>query len=86
MTNEFQNGRARAEAVINQKMANAGLPSSNNASYDADFKAGQRDKKAGYYDKWYRYNRRDDGEAYDAGFKSVDFPKGKDITIIEENR
>jgi len=30
-----------------------------------DFKAGQKAKKAGYYDKWYRYNRKDDGAAYD---------------------
>lgn len=30
---------------------------------------GYRDRKAGYYDKWYRYNRRDGGEAYDRGQK-----------------
>ena len=32
-----------------------------------DMAAGYRDRKAGYYDKWYRYNRPDDGAAYDAG-------------------
>jgi len=32
-----------------------------------DFEAGKRDRLAGYYDKWYRYNRLDDGAAYDAG-------------------
>ena len=33
-----------------------------------DFKSGERDAKAGFYDKWYRYNRTDDGAAYDAAF------------------
>ncbi len=32
-----------------------------------DEAAGYRDRKAGYYDKWYRYNRLDDGAAYDKG-------------------
>ena len=32
-----------------------------------DIEAGQRDGKTGVYDKWYRYNRADDGEAYDIG-------------------
>ena len=48
-----------------------------------DFKAGQREKKAGYYDKWYRYNRKDDGAAYDDGFKSVDCTKKDGVQIIE---
>lgn len=46
-----------------------------------DFKAGQRDHKAGVYDKWYRWNRRDDGAAYDDGFKSI--TNDKEINIIE---
>lgn len=46
-----------------------------------DFNSGKSDKKAGFYDKWYRYNRQDSGAAYDAGFKSVEFTK--EITIIE---
>jgi hypothetical protein len=28
---------------------------------------GKRDRLAGYYDKWYRYNREDDGAEYDRG-------------------
>lgn len=32
-----------------------------------DEAAGYRDRKAGYYDKWYRYNRADNGAAYDSG-------------------
>lgn len=28
---------------------------------------GERDRLAGYYDKWYRYNRSDEGAEYDAG-------------------
>ena len=48
-----------------------------------DFKAGQKAKKAGYYDKWYRYNRKDDGSAYDDGFKSVECHKQNGVQIIE---
>lgn len=46
-----------------------------------DFNAGKRDKKGGFYDKWYRWNRQDDGAAYDAGFNSVPFTKP--VQIIE---
>lgn len=47
-----------------------------------DFNSGMSDKKSGYYDKWYRWNRLDDGQAYDAGFQSVDCNK-EEIQIIE---
>lgn len=49
-----------------------------------DFEAGKRDKQSGYYDKWYRYNRKDDGQNYDKGFNSIEFTK--EITIIECNQ
>lgn len=29
-----------------------------------DFNQGQKERMIGYYDKWYRYNRSDDGAAY----------------------
>ena len=32
-----------------------------------DFDRGYNDRLAGYYDKWYRYNRVDDGALYDSG-------------------
>ena len=49
-----------------------------------DFNAGKRDKRSGYYDKWYRYNRKDDGAAYDAGFSEEKFNEKVDgIQIIE---
>jgi hypothetical protein len=47
-----------------------------------DFENGQKDKKAGYYDKWYRWNRKDDGKAYDDGFNSVS-TDALEINIIE---
>ena len=34
---------------------------------EEDFEAGYRDRKAGYYDKWYRRFRPDEGTAYDRG-------------------
>lgn len=33
-----------------------------------DIEQGMQDCKVGIYDKWYRYNRQDDGQAYDAGW------------------
>lgn len=32
-----------------------------------DFEKGYEEAKAGYYDKWYRYNRKDQGYEYDRG-------------------
>ena len=32
-----------------------------------DFLSGYNDRKAHCYDKWYRYNRSDEGKAYDEG-------------------
>jgi hypothetical protein len=49
----------------------------------SDIEQGQCDKKAGYYDKWYRYNRIDDGKAYDKGFNSVECEKIDGVSIVE---
>ena len=34
---------------------------------ERDIEIGYRDRLAEYYDKWYRYNRKDEGKAYDKG-------------------
>jgi len=46
---------------------------------------GYKDRLAGYYDKWYRYNRADDGAAYDRGcVRAVDTGKCPErFTLIE---
>ena len=51
----------------------------------SDEKKGYRDRLSGYYDKWYRYNRKDDGEEYDRGcVKAVDSGKcPESFTIID---
>ena len=36
-----------------------------------DFINGYRDRAAGYYDKWYRYTRADEGRGYDMGVKEA---------------
>lgn len=33
-----------------------------------NYERGKSDCKAGYYDKWYRYNTPQDGRAYDLGW------------------
>lgn len=47
------------------------------------FEAGKRDHYNGYYDKWYRYNAKNDGYSYEMGWRSVN--NNKDIQIIECN-
>lgn len=50
-----------------------------------DEAAGYRDRKAGYYDKWYRYNRADNGAAYDKGcVRAVNEGKCADDFILIE--
>ena len=50
-----------------------------------DEERGFKDRMNGYYDKWYRYNRRDEGAAYDKGVqRAVESGKCKgDVFIIE---
>lgn len=53
-----------------------------------DEKQGYNDRLAGFYDKWYRYNRQDDGAAYDAGcIRAVNSGKIKteQFTLISSN-
>ena len=49
-----------------------------------DEQRGYKDRLAGFYDKWYRYNRPDDGAAYDKGcLRAVDSGKCPDhFTLI----
>ena len=50
-----------------------------------DHLMGKKDRLSGYYDKWYRWNRADDGRAYDAGVKeAIADPRCvADVQIIE---
>jgi len=52
-----------------------------------DEQRGYNDRLAGFYDKWFRYNRQDDGAAYNRGCaRAVDSGKCKDyFTLIECN-
>lgn len=36
-------------------------------THSTDAERGYKDRLAGYYDKWYRYNRPDNGAEYDKG-------------------
>lgn len=41
-----------------------------------DIENGYKERMVGYYDKWYRYNRADEGRAYDLGVRyAADQPK-----------
>ena len=54
----------------------------NETTQQRDERHGAKDAKAGYYDKWYRYNRNDEGEAYDKGFNAAE-NYGQGCQIIE---
>lgn len=52
-----------------------------------DFVAGYRDAKNSMLDKWYRYNRKDGGKIYDAGWQAavkngVAYGNGSKLNII----
>ena len=51
---------------------------------NTDYKRGYEDRLAGFYDKWYRYHRHDDGAKYDRGcVRAVDTDKCPDhFTLI----
>ena len=49
-----------------------------------DYRYAQEDCKQGFYDKWYRYNRKDDGLAYDLGWQHANETyKIEKVTFIE---
>ena len=52
---------------------------------NTDESRGYKDRMAGYYDKWFCYNRQDDGAAYDKGcVRAVNTGKVPDhFTLIE---
>ena len=52
-----------------------------------DIQSGYNDRMVGYYDKWYRYERADEGRAYDIGCRlAMENPKCSDeFHIIEVN-
>lgn len=47
------------------------------------YRAGFNDAMAGCYDKWYRYNSKDNGFSYDCGFKAAKNDGTVISTIIE---
>lgn len=49
-----------------------------------DYETGARDCRYGFYDKWYRYHRSDDGYAYDLGWmKQNEETKNDEVKFIE---
>ena len=65
-----------ANAKLNERIAAI------RETFKRDMEAGARDAKAGFYDKWYRHNRVDEGAAYEAGW-TANKDESKDYQIIE---
>lgn len=50
-----------------------------------DAERGYKDRLAGYYDKWYRYNRPDGGALYDEGYRQgIQAAEREVVTIIPD--
>lgn len=64
--------------------ASASSVDARNAMRARDYEAGQRDRRFGIYDKWYRYNHRDEGKAYDEGWRSSsENDRWNNLTILD---
>lgn len=51
---------------------------------ERDYLAGEADCKDGLYDKWYRYNRDDDGQAYNFGWMNANRTvKNDNVSFVE---
>jgi hypothetical protein len=53
-----------------------------------DYEKGFADRACGFYDKWYRYNRHDDGAEYDRGCVACvnsGSVYSEEFTLIEAN-
>lgn len=74
----LQDGSVKTEAEINLVYMNTAK---------RDIQSGYNDRMVGYYDKWYRYERADEGRAYDIGCQlAMDNPKcSEEFHIIEIN-
>jgi hypothetical protein len=55
------------------------------AQESKDFALGFKERMSGFYDKWYRRNRKDEGTAYDRGVMAACETEGvpSECTIIE---
>ena len=51
----------------NEKMTKEDIDKAYIETASKDIKWGYEQRGVGYYDKWYRYNRADEGRAYDMG-------------------
>lgn len=69
MVKYFIDGEPRY-LVGNESLTQEAFDKIKSKTYEKDFEAGYRDRKAHYYDKWYRYNREDEGKAYDDGVQA----------------
>lgn len=59
------------DRVTDKQITQEEFESITTANFEKDKERGYQDRLAGYYDKWYRYNRLDEGLAYDAGQKKA---------------
>lgn len=85
MITYYINGETRYLLANGESITTAQYEAIKAATAQKDEAAGYRDRKAGYYDKWYRYNRADNGAAYDRGcVRAVNEGKcADDFQIIE---
>ena len=57
------------DKVTNKTLSESEFNDLTTANYEKDKQRGYEDRMSGYYDKWYRHNRLDEGNAYDEGVR-----------------
>lgn len=82
---EYFKGKVVMYLYANQSMTKEEIDDAYFKTALKDIKAGFSERMVGYYDKWYRYSRTDEGAAYDAGtaFAVRQASCPIDYTIIE---
>jgi predicted aldo/keto reductase-like oxidoreductase len=66
---EYRIGKTPMYLYAGETMSREAIDEAYVETASKDIKWGYEQRGVGYYDKWYRYNRADEGRAYDLGVR-----------------
>lgn len=64
---KYKRGNEVMYLYAGEKMSREDIDKAYKETASKDIRYGYEERAVGYYDKWYRYQRADDGRAYDMG-------------------
>ena len=67
MATKYMIGRTPMFLYANERMTREDIDKAYLETAAKDVQRGYEERAVGYYDKWYRYQRADEGKAYDLG-------------------